>query len=418
MSDRRLLALLSVLAATIACNLPAISSGPDTTATLPFTKPAPTDAASGEADADLAEEPDTGQPSADWMEAVELECGSTLDDVPDGTLVEGETLACMIGGLPEDLDPNVIALEVTGSDGRRQCGGDVYDEWFKSGADVYDKWFDHPIPWRTPSPLPPGDAAVRLVYSPSGETLAETSLVVEPFSPPDTMSLLADLPRFEQPYPGVCMVVFDTTQPPFDDVRLRRLFSAAIDREQLVEEADCGCGHTQREPTMAINPPRAYDNTGTDPGETYTAWLESLSEDNPEDVLAAYEGDITLGVDAGGHEIIAQFIRANWKEYLAVDVELAVYPWEDIHDTIHGEDAPSAYLLCGYAEVASPFDLLYAQVIGYYGDYVLWEPPTEYYLTLLEALETDDPELYLAIERMLVVDYAAIAPVYHYTYQP
>lgn len=425
MADHRppvLLPVLMLLAGALACNMPELSG------------PAP--AQHSQDDTVPTGQPEPTTPPEETKIEIELTCGSLLDESPDGTLYEGETLACAVSGLPQGLNRSELVLEVTDPDYNDPYDLEIVIEWLESGADVYDKWFDSWFERQASGadfydqwvgdlftvsiPLPPGEATLLLVHPPSGDKLAAQTITVEPFTAPDAEPMLADLPRFEEPYPGWCVVIFDARQPPFDDVRVRRLFSAAIDRERAVE-ADCGCGHKERQPAPLMNPPQAYESLGGPEPHPYAAWMgwtSGVDMGEAASLLKDYEGTITLGVDRGGHETITEAIIANWKEHLGIEVELATYDWDEHLDVIHGPDAPSAYLLCGYLEIANPFDWLYAVVNDAYGDYILWEPPTEYNLILLEAFKTGDPALYAEAERMLVVRHAAVAPVYHYIFEP
>ncbi|WP_165403973.1 peptide ABC transporter substrate-binding protein [Egicoccus halophilus] len=91
---------------------------------------------------------------------------------------------------------------------------------------------------------------------------------------------------------------FDTTRPPFDDVRLRRALSLAIDRERLAAEVLAG----SRAPAYGVVPPpvpgaqaRACGHCRHDPDEALALWQEvaaerAASEPGPDEVVEGASG--------------------------------------------------------------------------------------------------------------------------------
>ena len=111
---------------------------------------------------------------------------------------------------------------------------------------------------------------------------------------------------------------------------------------------------------------------------------------------------------------MAELVAANWKEHLGIDVELVSQEFETFTETITGANPPAAYVWCTYLEKASPADLLLLLPADYYGDYIRWDPTTEYYQRVLDGYENNNEEAYIQADRMLVEEYVVVAPIFSY----
>lgn len=123
-------------------------------------------------------------------------------------------------------------------------------------------------------------------------------------------------------------LAFDLTEPPFDDVNVRRALSMAIDREKLVELLGRG-----EQPAYGIVPPGTTGQKGTRYNWRTQEQAERLAE--ARDLLAAAgfnEGTplrFTYLYDAGGiHEKVALAVGAMWQSALAVEVEYEKREWQ------------------------------------------------------------------------------------------
>ena len=113
---------------------------------------------------------------------------------------------------------------------------------------------------------------------------------------------------------------FNTSLPPFDDVRVRQAFATAIDREAWVEKVKNGVGR----PATSWLPP---EMPGYDPevGKEYAFDPETASRLLSENGHSNGNGfsSITFTyVDAGDGRIMAQFIQAQIKDNLGIDLTL------------------------------------------------------------------------------------------------
>jgi len=123
-------------------------------------------------------------------------------------------------------------------------------------------------------------------------------------------------------------LAFDMTEPPFDNVNVRRALSIAIDRETLAELLGRG-----ELPAYGVVPPGTTGQKNTGYGWRTQDQVERLKE--ARDLLAAAgyrEGSplrFTYLYDAGGiHERVALAVSAMWQSTLAVEVDYEKREWQ------------------------------------------------------------------------------------------
>jgi peptide/nickel transport system substrate-binding protein len=115
-------------------------------------------------------------------------------------------------------------------------------------------------------------------------------------------------------------LVFNTTRPPFDDVRVRRAISAAINRKRIVDVALSGFGTPS---TAAVSPdnPRAYMPAPL-PRDSVAPWLTAAGWSR--DVSGAWRKNgkplaFTLLTVGSGDNAIEQLVQADLRE-IGIDV--------------------------------------------------------------------------------------------------
>jgi oligopeptide transport system substrate-binding protein len=132
----------------------------------------------------------------------------------------------------------------------------------------------------------------------------------------DDATLSAEL--HEGPRASTTYVGFTMTKPPFDDVLVRKAFSAAIDRETMVRDVvGSGVPATQFAPKGVFGAPDPEVGIGYDPAQAQ-AWLAEAGYPDGEGfptVTYRYFAN-TL------EEALAQALQAMWSETLNVNVEL------------------------------------------------------------------------------------------------
>lgn len=128
-------------------------------------------------------------------------------------------------------------------------------------------------------------------------------------------------------------MAFDTTEPPFDDARLRKALSMSINRQQLVTLL--GRGET---PAKNVIPPGIANYAGGVSMQPQTSFANQLSLARELYADAGYGEerplDLRLVYDAGSvHETIALAVSAMWEDSLGVRVELDKREWKYFLET-------------------------------------------------------------------------------------
>ena len=146
---------------------------------------------------------------------------------------------------------------------------------------------------------------------------------------------------------AVFYIGFRTTKPPFDDVRVRRAFGAAFDRETFVDEVLQGNGLPMSHfapPGIFGAPPIGEVGLVFDPdfaqAELAAAGYPDC-EGFPEVVLAAYSGQFTLNW--------VEFAQEQWQEHLgcsADKIQFTQFAFTDLLDITAFEtaDAEAAHM--------------------------------------------------------------------------
>lgn len=175
---------------------------------------------------------------------------------------------------------------------------------------------------------------------------------------------------------------FDTRRPPFDDVRVRRAFGAAIDWRRIA-----GDGETGSHPATSMVPPGIKGRSGRDFRPPYDPELARrlLAE-------AGYPGGrgfpavrlVTSGY--GGEEAILADVRAN----LGIEIAYERMPWSDYGARLD-EDPPAMWALGWHADYPARNDFLGVLLrTSSSSNNGRWSLP-EFDAAIDEALSTADP---------------------------
>ncbi len=240
------------------------------------------------------------------------------------------------------------------------------------------------------------------------------------------------------PVPCTYYYGFTWTKPPFDDVRVRRAFSAAIDRQSLIDNVTKG----GQLPASTFAPPGIFGapapgtlGQGTDVELAKASLQDFLDEKGMtiDDFNSTY--DIVLGHNTSeGHARIAAAIQQMWKDNLGVDVRVENQEWKVYLKTINNdtpvEDMFSIYRLGWCADYADENNWIHEVFNSQEGSNRLRRNCTDANcsdttgpdkfdeLTTAAAMATDPAErikLYAEAEDMFAGEMAAYAPIYHYT---
>ncbi len=205
---------------------------------------------------------------------------------------------------------------------------------------------------------------------------------------------------------------FNVTRPPFQDVRVRRAFALAIDKETIVERITRG-----NEPIAQSLTPRGiadYDPPEGLPSDPTTA--QGLLK------LAGYPQGrgfprVSLLYNKSElNEQIAVEIQAQWKRVLGVEVELRNQEWATYLrslDELDFDIARSSWV----GDYDDPNTFLDCFVTGRGNNRTGWSDPT-YDSLLNRALAEPNPtkrlQLLASAETILVTQALPIIPLYHF----
>jgi len=210
---------------------------------------------------------------------------------------------------------------------------------------------------------------------------------------------------------------FNTTKPPMDNPLVRKAFSAAIDRQSLIDYITKG----EQVPATTFTCPGIFGHVlpseGVGIGFDPEAAKKYLAD-------AGYpEGkgfpEITLMFNTSeGHRKIAQAIQQMWKEVLGVEVILANQEWKVFLKTTT-EDAPQIFRMGWCADYPDANNWVYENFHSTDSENrIKWSNP-EFDRVVEEAAKESDPmkrlELYKRAEQILCEEEAGIAPIYFYT---
>lgn len=205
---------------------------------------------------------------------------------------------------------------------------------------------------------------------------------------------------------------FNVTRPPFQDVRVRRAFALAIDKETIVERITRG-----NEPIAQSLTPRGiadYDPPEGLPSDPTTAQgllkLAGFPEGRgfPRVSLLYNKSEL--------NEQIAVEIQAQWKRVLGVEVELRNQEWATYLrslDELDFDIARSSWV----GDYDDPNTFLDCFVTGRGNNRTGWSDPT-YDSLLNRALAEPNPtkrlQLLASAETILVTQALPIIPLYHF----
>ena len=224
----------------------------------------------------------------------------------------------------------------------------------------------------------------------------------------------------EGPRASTTYVGFTMTKPPFDNVLVRKAFSAAIDRETMVRDVvGSGVPATQFAPPGVFGAPDPEVGIGYDPDQA-KAWLAE----------AGYpDGDgfptVTYRYFANTlEEALAQALQVMWKETLNVNVELEAQDFPvflaGLNPAVPVEEMPELWRLGWGADYPDEnnfvYEVFHCTDSTNYPRAACTEADE---LAQQAAVETDQDkrkELYAQVEQMMFGDEVRVAPYYHRGY--
>lgn len=210
------------------------------------------------------------------------------------------------------------------------------------------------------------------------------------------------------------MYTFNVNRPPFDDVRVRRALTYAIDREVIVNYITRG----EQTPAFSLTPPfvSGFDfrqpeyGTWSQPERDEAARRElqkaGYTEDNPLEFELLYNTDES-------HKALAIVISQMWKEKLGARVTISNLEWKTfLSEKQAGNFGMARQGWKGDYNEASTFLTLLTSDSG--NNDGGWSNP-EYDQLLLDARSSEDPNPYYVRAEEILWQEFPVAPVYFYT---
>jgi len=228
------------------------------------------------------------------------------------------------------------------------------------------------------------------------------------------------------PVPCTYYYGFTNIKPPLDDVRVRRAFSQAIDRQSLADNVLKG----GQIPATSFAPPGIFG--APEPGTVglgydAAAAKASLQEYLDEKGMTIDEFNaldvVMMHNTSEGHARIAAAIQQMWADVLGVTVRVENQEWAVYLDTLKNttplEDMPHIWRLGWCADYPDENNWVHEVFNADAGANRLRREAGEFdALTAAAGIEPDPAkraEMYAEAERLLTEVETAYAPIYHYT---
>jgi len=228
------------------------------------------------------------------------------------------------------------------------------------------------------------------------------------------------------PVPCTYYYGFTNIKPPLDDVRVRRAFSQAIDRQSLADNVLKG----GQIPATSFAPPGIFG--APEPGTVglgydAAAAKASLQEYLDEKGMTIDEFNaldvVLMHNTSEGHARIAAAIQQMWADVLGVTVRVENQEWAVYLDTLKNttplEDMPHIWRLGWCADYPDENNWVHEVFNADAGANRLRREAGEFdALTAAAGIEPDPAkraEMYAEAERLLTEVETAYAPIYHYT---
>ena len=208
---------------------------------------------------------------------------------------------------------------------------------------------------------------------------------------------------------------FNNQKAPFDDVRVRKALSYAIDRD-IITKYVTGVGEI---PSYTFTPPSVEGFTAKEP--EYEKWTQAERNKKAKELLkeAGYDKDHPLSFDLlyntnENHKKIAIAIAAMWKKTLGVNATLENQEWKTFIDTrnLGNFEVARDGWVGDYNEASTFLDLFKSTNTNNNTHY---KNPA-YDKIMAEAAKANDPApYYQKAEDLAISEDMAAAPIYQYT---
>jgi oligopeptide transport system substrate-binding protein len=215
------------------------------------------------------------------------------------------------------------------------------------------------------------------------------------------------------PYLGTYYYIFQTQNPPFDDVRIRKALTMAIDRETLVEKVT----RSGEFPTTKFVPDNMAGYPGIKgSGEDLAQAKKLLAEAGYPDGNGFPAFEILYNTHEG-HKKIAEYVQQQWKENLGLNCTLVNQEWKTYLATRREGDfqVARAGWIGDYQDPNTFLELFVSSSAMNGGKY----NNPKYDELIIKAARMpagkDRMETLMEAERIFIEEDQAVMPIYHYT---
>lgn len=214
------------------------------------------------------------------------------------------------------------------------------------------------------------------------------------------------------PYNGVYFYRFNTTKPPFDDVRVRKALSYAINRTDIVEKVTLA----NETPAYHVVPPGllTYESDHKIPANLAEA-KRLMAEAGYPNGEGFPETDLIYNTSEK-HRTIAEAIQQMWRKNLGINMGLFNQEWKvylDSQDNLDFQVIRAGWI----ADYVDPHVFIDMWKTGGGNNDTGWGNE-EYDRMLSQALASpNDEERFKVYNRMekILIDEMPVLPIYHYT---
>jgi len=217
-----------------------------------------------------------------------------------------------------------------------------------------------------------------------------------------------------QPIAGTYWYKFNVEQAPFNNVKIRKAFTYALNRQAIIDNVT----QTNQQPAMGAVPPSMSLKPDGYFKDNDVETAKKLLEEGMKELGITKLPPITLSYNTSeNHKKIAEAIQDQWKKAFGVEVKLENKEWKVYLEDMHqGKFQIGRMGWLGDFNDPINFLELYKDKDGGNND-TRWENPKYKELLNKSALETDPEKrkAILAEAEAILMDEMPIAPIYFYT---
>jgi len=233
--------------------------------------------------------------------------------------------------------------------------------------------------------------------------------------PIDAIPALKDSGKLKtQPIAGTYWYKFNVEQAPFNNVKIRKAFTYALNRQAIIDNVT----QTNQQPAMGAVPPSMSLKPDGYFKDNDVETAKKLLEEGMKELGITKLPPITLSYNTSeNHKKIAEAIQDQWKKAFGVEVKLENKEWKVYLEDLHqGKFQIGRMGWLGDFNDPINFLELYKDKDGGNND-TRWENPKYKELLNKSALETDPEKrkAILAEAEAILMDEMPIAPIYFYT---